>query len=207
MNKILLISFSLLLFSCASPNPIGKAQQAYSLMEQDRFLMAEDYLYSALRALKEKPDLEVEADVHHALGNLYKNEGYHRHRAQFEKLGTYDGTYRKSEMHFEKAIELFRSVGSDIGVTKSLIDLGNVYAIKSEHEKQCESYKSAVSIYENGKRTGRITTEPQIFLKGYKTIGEVAMVHICSFCMEPAPATKEACLSHFNETALNNAKD
>ena len=161
--------------------------------------MAEDYLLSALRILEENPNPEVEADVHAALGNLYKHDGYHRHHAQFEKFGTYDGTYMKSVKHFQKAIDLFKSIDSDIGVAKSLIGLGSAYGLRNEDEKQCASYRSALSTYNSGKENGRITFEPVLYNPNYKTIGELSMAFICSKCMDKPWTTKEACFSNFKK--------
>jgi len=178
-------------------DPLTKTKHAYQLMAEDRFLMAEDYLLSALKILKEEPDPHVEADVHYALGSLYKNEGYHRHHAQFESFGTYDGTYMKSVRPFQKAIELFKSVDDISGEAKSLIGLGSAYGLRNENEKQCISYRSALSIYNNAKKNGRITFEPVSFNPNYKTIDELAMAFICSKCMNKKWTTKEACFSNF----------
>ncbi|MDT8375360.1 MAG: hypothetical protein RQ867_01345 [Mariprofundaceae bacterium] len=189
-------------------DPAVKTQQAYSLMSQDRFLMAEDYLLSALRILKENPNRGVEADVHFSLGNLYKNEGYHRHRTQFERLGTYDGTYIKSINHFQKAKELFESVNSEVGVAKSLLGLGGAYGLSGDEKRGCAALRSALKVYNTAKSEGRITSEPGLITSepiilnpNYKTVGEIVMVRICSNCMEQPLATKEACFSHFKKIA------
>ncbi|NWF38442.1 hypothetical protein F3F96_04775 [Mariprofundus sp. NF] len=212
MKIIGLVALSCLLTACGAMghvqtnDPLVKTQQAYSLMSQDRFLMAEDYLFSAQRILEENPNPAVEADVHFTLGNLYKNEGYHRHKVQFEKLGTYDGTYMKSVKHFRKAKELFNGVGSDVGVAKSLLGLGSAYGLGGDKKKGCEAQRSALDVYNSAKSEGRITSEPGlinsepiIYNPNYKTLGEMAMAMICSSCMQQPWTTKEACFSHFKK--------
>ena len=204
--KYLIGIFSVLLFSgCGAigymktNDPAIKTQQAYQLMSQNRFLMAEDYLLSSLDTLKDSPDLEVEADVHAALGNLYKNDGYHKQKKVFESRGTYDTTGMKSITHFKKAIELFDKAGSEVGVAKTYIGLGSAYGIIGDKKRSCGSYQKALDTYDKGKKTGSITNEPVIFNSNYKTIGELSKAFLCSSCMDKPWVTKEECFSRFKD--------
>lgn len=162
--------------------------------------MAEDYLQSALKTAQEQGDERVQAEAYFALGSLYKNVGYHRNKVQFEKYSTYDGTtYMKSIENSMKAKDLFEKQKSDIGVAKSLLNVGYAYAERNEQDKACTYYRQAHQRYVEAKQAGRITSEPEIFIPGYKTIDEVAMVSICRGCMKPAPATKQACFQNFQK--------
>ena len=60
----------------ATSDPNGKIKQAYSLMSEDRLLLAEDLLHQSLITFQQSDDKPGMAETYHAFGNFYKNELY-----------------------------------------------------------------------------------------------------------------------------------
>ena len=130
-------------------DPNRKLAQAYSLMAHQRFLPAERLIREALDIYTKQGDEVGMAEAHHAFGNFYKNELYHtKFAATYKWLGTYDGTYMKSIDNFATAKRLFEKNQNDVGVTKSLVGLGNAYSVRGEKDKACENYNAALRSWE-----------------------------------------------------------
>lgn len=129
----------------STSDPYGKLGQAQALVAEDRLLLAEDVIGQAMERFRQSGDIEGMAEAHHAYGNLYKNDLYQNGRwtSQFQKLGTWDGSYQKSIDQFFAAGKLFAEAGDEIGVVKSLIGTGNAHGLRGEREAACEHYLEA----------------------------------------------------------------
>lgn len=156
----------------ATSDPYKKLSQAQSLVTEDRLLLAEDVIGQALAQFQETGDLAGMADAYHAYGNLYKNDLYHdgRWTAKFKQLGTYDGTYTKSIVNFQKAQALFEQSGDEVGVAKCLMGIGNVYSIRNEASQACAYYGEALGRFRKAKESGKPLKNPQM-LTGYTDVG------------------------------------
>lgn len=158
----------------ATSDPNRKIGQAYSLMSQDRLLLAEDMIRQALASFESAGDQLGMAEAYNAYGNLYKNDLYinGRWKAKFKELGTYDGTYMKSIESFSKCRDLFKQIQDGSGEAKCLLGAGNAYGLRGDNIKECEYYKRALSTYNNAKQTRGTIKEPQM-LTGYANLGEL----------------------------------
>jgi tetratricopeptide (TPR) repeat protein len=156
----------------ATSDPYKKLGQAQSLVEEDRLLLAEDVIGQALAQFQESGDLLGMADAYHAYGNLYKNDLYHNGRwtQAFKQRGTYDGTYTKSIVNFQKAQALFEQLGDEVGVAKCLMGIGNVYSIRNEVSQACAYYGEALERFRKAKASGKPLATPQM-LTGYADVG------------------------------------
>lgn len=158
----------------ATSDPHEKLRQAYSLMSEDRPLLAEDTIGKALKTYDENNDGLGQAEAYYAYGILYSDDSYRgRWRKLFEKMGTYDEDYSRCINNYEKAKRLFESSSSEIGVVKSLLGVGRCYAGRNDYASACNTYSSALTRYSEGKKSGAITKEPQFFDDRYKNTGEV----------------------------------
>ncbi len=158
----------------ATSDPNRKINQAYSLMSQDRLLLAEDMIRQALVSFESAGDKPGMAEAYNAYGNLYKNDFYinGRWKAKFKELGTFDGTYMKSIENFSKCQDLYKQIGDGSGEAKCLLGAGNAYGLRGETNKACEHYKNALATYNNAKQAGGNFKEPQM-LTGYANMGEL----------------------------------
>ncbi len=159
----------------STSDPYGKLSQAQALVAEDRLLLAEDVIGQALRQFREAEDIVGMAEAHHAFGNLYKNGLYQdgRWTAQFQKLGTWDGSYQKSIDNFARAQELFEEAGDEIGAVKCLIGGGNAWSLRGDRGKACALYAEALDRYRAAKDSGRPLRDHPI-LTGYADIGWLA---------------------------------
>jgi tetratricopeptide (TPR) repeat protein len=178
-------------------NPLLKISQAHNLIYEGRPQIAELFLQDAEEMLKEQPDPATEAEVNFAFGELYSSNTYREQRSVFEKNGTYDGTYARAITYYQRAIDLFGKQSSDVGVAKALYGLGGAQMLSGKKDASCESFHSALTIYNDGKSSGRITAEPVVYGSNYKTVGEFVMASICSNCMGLASVPLEDCYSQF----------
>ena len=135
--------------------------------------MAEDLIRQAMLDFEKTGNVEGMAEAYFAYGSLYKHHTYHNHSAIFEKWGTYDGSYNKSISNFEKALREFEKAGSEIGVVKSLVGIGEAYNLKNLEGTSCSYYAKALTRYNAGKESGAIGKEPVIYVKGAKNVGQV----------------------------------
>ena len=151
----------------STSNPDIKLQQAERMIYENRPLMADTLISQSIEMYKENKDTEGLAEAYHAYGNLYKNYIIQPYKT------IYDPTYMKSINSFQKAKKLFEQSKSEIGIVKSLVGIGMGYSIRNESNTACQYYDEALLKYNNGKRNGTITKDPQIFIKGYKNFGEI----------------------------------
>ncbi len=136
MRHVLILIISVCVTGCAgvglieTADPNVKLHQAYILMDEDRALMSEDLIRQAMDMYKNKISTEGVAEAYFAYGNLYKHPTYHRHSAVFKRFGTYDGSYNKSIENYVKAMKQFEITGSEVGVIKSIVSIGEAYNLK-----------------------------------------------------------------------------
>ncbi len=163
----------------ATSDPNRKISQAYSLMSEDRLLLAEDMIRQAFVCFEAAGDKSGMAEAYHAYGNLYKNDLYinGRWKAKFKEMGTYDGTYMKSINNFSLCQGLYSQIGNGFGEAKCLLGTGNAYGAKGETEKACDYYKKSLAAYNGAKQTGSNFKEPQM-LSGYANMGELVKAFI-----------------------------
>ncbi|MES9970278.1 MAG: hypothetical protein ABW092_09605 [Candidatus Thiodiazotropha sp.] len=163
----------------ATSDPNHKIRQAYSLMAEDRLLLAEDMIRQAMVSFESAGDKPGMAEAYHAYGNLYKNGLYinGRWKAKFEEMGTYDGTFMKSITNFSKCQDLYAEIGNGFGEAKCLLGGGNAYSLKGEAEKACDYYKKSLAAYNTAKQDGSNFQEPQM-LTGYANLGELVEAFI-----------------------------
>jgi tetratricopeptide (TPR) repeat protein len=156
----------------ATSDPYVKIRQTYSLISEDRLLLAEDLLQQALVKFKETGDEAGMAEAYHAFGNLYKNEFYVHGRwsATFKQRDMYDGTYTKSLDSFEKCRDLYKQLGDGSGEAKCLVGAGNAYDLRGDRDKACEYYQQSLKTYIAAKQAGGNFKEPQM-LTGYANMG------------------------------------
>ena len=163
----------------ATSDPNRKIHQAYSLMSEDRLLLAEDMIRQALVSFEIAGDRSGMAEAYNAYGNLYKNDLYinGRWKTKFKELGTYDGTYMKSIENFSKCQDLYKQIGDGSGEAKCLLGIGNAYSLRDEPEYACDYYKKSLARYNDAKQAGSNFKEPQM-LTGYKNMGELVKAFI-----------------------------
>ena len=152
----------------ATSDPHKKLAQANSLMEQDRLLLAKDVIAQALDIFKKEGNELGMADAYFTYGNLYKRSS--------------DRTYKKSISNYENAIKLFEKHGEITGVSKSLVGIGNAYALRGDNKNECKYYSEALSRYQIAKKEGKINREPIIYDKRYKNLGELIQAYIKGYC-------------------------
>jgi len=186
--RIYILLMFLLLGGCAgvgfvtTSDPYEKLQQATELMSQDRALLAEDEIRQALGIFKERNDKLGMAEAYHAFGNLYMSDTYHGKNANtFKSLGTYDGSYTNAIDNFEKASKLFSESNSEVGVIKSMVGIANAHILRDERIKACDYYIDALNRYESGKKSGSITSEPQIYDKRFSNMGQIINSYITGY--------------------------
>lgn len=163
----------------AISDPNRKIRQAYSLMSEDRLLLAEDMIRQAMVKFESAGDKPGMAEAYHAYGNLYKNDLYinGRWKEKFKEMGNYDGTYMKSIDNFAKCQDLYVEIGNGFGEAKCLLGAGNAYGLKGETVKACDYYKRALVAYNTAKQNGSNFQEPQM-LTGYANMGELVKAFI-----------------------------
>lgn len=157
----------------ATSDPNLRLQQAYLLVAEDRPLMAEDFIRQSMEQYRNTSNLEGISEAYHSFGALYRHPAYHRNASQFNTLSDYDPTYQKSLDNYENAIQFFKKAGNEIGVVKSMVGMGMAYNDRNEKQKACEFYQKALENYNIGKANNAITSEPAIFDKRFKNMGEV----------------------------------
>ncbi len=189
MRKFIVVTLLLLLSGCAgvglvaTSDPNEKLSQADYLMQQDRALLAELTIKDAIEIFKKNNDELGLADAYHAFGNLYKHPTYHgKWKPQFEKAGTYDGSYMKSIENFEKAMNIFKKHKEGSGVAKCLLGIGNAYGIKGNTLQSCEYYNKASDYYQQSKKEGTLGNEPVINNPNYNNMGDLIDAFRDGYC-------------------------
>jgi len=178
--KLLFAIFVLLVSACtgigyvATSDPNKLVNQAYSLMREDRLLLAEDVIRQAVEIAEEQEDTSAMAKAYLAYGNLYKSDLYinGRWKAKFKELGTFDGTYMKSIENFSKCQDLYKQIGDGVGEAKCLLGVGRAFYLRGETDNACDYFKKSLATYNNAKQAGGNFKEPQGLI-GYATLGEL----------------------------------
>jgi tetratricopeptide (TPR) repeat protein len=158
----------------ATSDPKKLVGQAYSLMAEDRLLLAEDVIRQALEIAEEQGNTSAMAEAYKAYGELYKYEKYHngRYTATFKKMGTYDGTYSKSIDNFNKCVELFNEVNKDAPAATCLAGVGMALSLRGDNAGACAYYEKALTKYQRAKQTDPNFIEPQM-LCCFENTGEL----------------------------------
>ena len=136
--------------------PLGKVHGAYRLMDDGRFAEAENVLLAAREQIRTQPDPVVEADIHVALGNLYKNIGYHRTVLVDADPAEHRAAYSRALQEFRQAEMLFRGQKMPANMAKSLVGEGETLLSLDARKPACERFSEALRLYNDAKAEGRL---------------------------------------------------
>jgi len=56
--------------------------------------------------------------------------------------------HKRAEEHFNKAIALFREIGSKVNLGQAFLDLGRLYKAKRRNEKAREFFSEAINLFQ-----------------------------------------------------------
>ncbi len=210
--KGILIVLTALLTGCtamgyvATTDPDRLLRQGQSMFFQGRLGVGEMAVADALWQFEQRDDIAGMADAHYTLGLLYENDLYHNEhwKWDFERSGTWDGTYMKSIANFVEAQQLFEQLGDENGVVLSIFGIGYAHAKRHESQKACDLFTEALTRFQDASRSGQQLIEHPMWV-GYENSGALIVAHLAKESCDTGDLDAEAAAEVAAELAAEAA--
>ena len=116
-----------------SSNPKHFLEYGKYLRKQYRLYLAEEVLKKSIEMAESSLDEECRANALRQLGRVYE----------------FRGELDNSIIEFQKAYNIFKAIGDDLGRARTLMDLGFALCKKNNSQKATENLLQAIEIYED----------------------------------------------------------
>jgi tetratricopeptide (TPR) repeat protein len=129
-------------------DPSKKLDYAYSLIDTDRPLPAENLIDEALDIYQKKGDELGMAEAYHTYGNLYKTDVYYTFPRTSERRVK---TKEEAVGYFQKALDLYKKNNDFIGAAKCQFGMGQVYWVVGKNAEACSVLDDSLVSYNKAK--------------------------------------------------------
>lgn len=134
----------------APGDPVKKIEEAYTLLDRQQPLPAEQLIRESIETYKREKDEVGLAEAYRAYGFFFRSSAVETWRQHYEvngfrdKTATYKNRYDKSIENFEESARLLAKNSQYDKLTNVYANLGITNEFAGKNEKACEAYKASL---------------------------------------------------------------